>query len=420
MTVTIKELTNHSYIDHELSATLDSSNAFEGPEKLLEIWFYPDPTNIPTSKTLRSIPVAQWVDILKLVKCEILSMKSTANLDAFLLSESSLFVYDHKLTLKTCGTTTTLFCLTKLFELVEEELGWSLKASGENNNDNDNNGRYFPYKVFYSRREFMFPLKQKSIHKNWNDEVEYLNQFFCHGKSYMVGRIDQRSHWNLYVTDTNVSLETRTVGGRRNSSSRCEETYNDETLEILMTKLDPLCAEQFVCNRTIKENHDPDESCNEEADDEGHLLGYNMTKKTGLDNVYHDGIKSKGLSFYHDAFAFSPCGYSSNMIIDEEYYYTLHVTPEKGWSYASFESNVPVHDVSSGKQDNVDVLLKVLEVFKPREFCLTFFTRNTLNSRSLLHLSSIMKQLGTYRKVDKIIYDLEDYQLLYMRFDMKE
>lgn len=111
MTVTIKELTNHNYIDHELSATLDSTDAFEGPEKLLEIWFFPHKKSITTEKTLRNIGMDRWIEILKLVKCEVLSMKKTKELDAFLLSESSLFVFDHKLTMKTCGTTTTLFCL---------------------------------------------------------------------------------------------------------------------------------------------------------------------------------------------------------------------------------------------------------------------------------------------------------------------
>ena len=203
MTISIKELTNHSYVDHQLSATLDSTEAFEGPEKLLEIWFYPQPNEIPTNDkgeklTLRSIPVEKWVSILNLVKCEILSIKSTPLMDAFLLSESSLFVYDHRLTLKTCGTTTTLFCLPYLFEVVKNDLGWDFRNLGED--------KMSPFKVFYSRRAFMFPSKQKSIHKNWADEVEYLNKFFCNGKAYVVGRYDERKHWNLYVTDTRTDI----------------------------------------------------------------------------------------------------------------------------------------------------------------------------------------------------------------------
>ncbi|CAB4252651.1 similar to Saccharomyces cerevisiae YOL052C SPE2 S-adenosylmethionine decarboxylase, required for the biosynthesis of spermidine and spermine [Maudiozyma barnettii] len=406
MTITIKELTNHSYIDHELSATLDSTEAFEGPEKLLEIWFYPDPCAIPDkTKTLRSIPVQIWTDILKLVKCEVLSTKSTKCMDAFLLSESSLFVYDHKITMKTCGTTTTLFCLEEVFKQVESLLNWKC------NIDND---KFSPYKVFYSRRSFMFPSKQRSIHRNWNDEVDYLNKFFTNGKSYTVGRSDQGTHWNLYVTDTNKSSLV-------NDDTECHETNNyeydnDETVEILMTGLNHKCADQFVCNREVKSATSSIDEKDNDADDEGHLLGYNMTKKTGLDKIYHE---SKNSCFHHDAFAFSPCGYSSNMIIDEKYYYTLHVTPEKGWSYASFESNVPVNAVSDNKQDNVDVMQKILKVFQPTEFCLTFFCKDIQNSRSFQRLISDIDIGPKYTKIDKIIYDLDDYQLLYLRFEMK-
>lgn len=402
MTITLKELTNHSYIDHELSANLDSTEAFEGPEKLLEIWFYPNSESTPTRNgqklTLRDLKVEKWVEILKLVKCEVLSIKSTEKMDAFLLSESSLFVYDHRITLKTCGTTTTLFCLQRLFDIVEIELGWNLHKRESNTE------KYNPYKVFYSRRCFMFPLKQRTIHKNWSNEIEYLNNFFSQGRSYLVGRNDQSNHWNLYVTDTNKSM-IQTDNG-------VVDEDPDETLEILMTGLDRQKAQQFICTRSTNgENNTQHAKKNEE--DEGHPLGYNITKSAKLDCVYEN---YKGASFHHDAFAFTPCGYSSNMIIDEEYYYTLHVTPEKGWSYASFESNVPVGQISMNKQDNVQVLKYVIEVFQPDDFCLTFFAKDMFID-SFTKLTQIIGQIPNYSKKDRIIYDLEDYQLLYMRFE---
>lgn len=398
MTVTIQELTNHSYIDHELSATLDSSEAFEGPEKLLEIWFYPNERSIPGNRgSLRDIKFEKWVAILKLVKCEVLSIKSTEKMDAFLLSESSLFVCDHKITLKTCGTTTTLFCLEELFKTVEEELKWDMRATGANQ------AKYHPYKVFYSRRCFMFPLKQRSIHKRWTDEIEYLNKFFCYGSSYLVGRSDQSNHWNLYVTETNKAIQEVVAEEG--------EEEEDETLEILMTGLDPQCAQQFVCKREVKTVEESQEDTNT-SEDEGHLLGYKMTNATRLDKVYNN---TKEVSFHHDAFAFTPCGYSSNIVLDEQYYYTLHVTPEKGWSYASFESNVPVEHVSSKSQDNISVVNHVLSVFQPTDVCLTFFCKSMEND-SFKKLMKIT-QLSNYTKKDRIIYDLDDYHLLYIRFE---
>ncbi|AJU01205.1 CLL_collapsed_G0048980.mRNA.1.CDS.1 [Saccharomyces cerevisiae] len=395
MTVTIKELTNHNYIDHELSATLDSTDAFEGPEKLLEIWFFPHKKSITTKETLRNIGMDRWIEILKLVKCEVLSMKKTKELDAFLLSESSLFVFDHKLTMKTCGTTTTLFCLEKLFQIVEQELSWAFRTT--------QGGKYKPFKVFYSRRCFLFPCKQAAIHQNWADEVDYLNKFFDNGKSYSVGRNDKSNHWNLYVTETDRS----TPKGKEYIED------DDETFEVLMTELDPECASKFVCG--------PEASTIalvEPNEDKGHNLGYQMTKNTRLDEIYVNSAQDSDLSFHHDAFAFTPCGYSSNMILAEKYYYTLHVTPEKGWSYASFESNIPVFDISQGKQDNLDVLLHILNVFQPREFSMTFFTKNYQN-QSFQKLLSINESLPDYIKLDKIVYDLDDYHLFYMKLQRK-
>lgn len=106
------------------------------------------------------------------------------------------------------------------------------------------------------------------------------------------------------------------------------------------------------------------------------------------------------------------------MVLDEKYYYTLHVTPEKGWSYASFESNIPVFDLSQGKQDNLDVLLHILNVFQPREFSMTFFTKNSENP-SFKKLLRIDESLSEYITLDKIVYDLDDYHLFYMKLQKK-
>ncbi|CDR41411.1 CYFA0S07e01772g1_1 [Cyberlindnera fabianii] len=363
-----------AFIDHELSVNLDSTEAFEGPEKLLEIWFFNHDRELPDHKSLRSISHNQWSQLLDLVNCKILSIKSSSKVDAFLLSESSLFVYDHKLILKTCGTTTTLLCLDMLFQLVQRELGWDFLINGKQ-----------PAKVFYSRRAFMFPEKQRSIHKNWDNEVEYLNQYFTNGSHYLIGRIDN-SHWHLYTT---TGITTASTSGT-----------DDETFEILMTEISADKAEQFVTSRKpgfeIDEEHDL-----------GHFLGHSTSNNTGLNNLYNTVQ-------IHDAFSFTPCGYSSNSILDEDKYYTLHVTPEKDWSYASFETNV---DATKFGLTNVEILYKVLEIFKPHKFQFTFFANgDSENMKALRKLDS----LKGYKKVDKILYDLDDYQLMYVSFQLCE
>ena len=92
---------------------------------------------------------------------------------------------------------------------------------------------------------------------------------------------------------------------------------DDETFEVLMTELNPECASKFVCG--------PEASTTapvEPNEDKGHNLGYQMTKETKLDEIYVNSSQDSNLSFHHDAFAFTPCGYSSNMVLDERYYYT--------------------------------------------------------------------------------------------------
>lgn len=87
-----------------------ASAGFEGPEKRLEVYFRPTKSNskVERSGGFRDIKKDEWSDILVDAQCSILSYKSNKYFDAYLLSESSLFVYATKLMIKTCGTTTLL------------------------------------------------------------------------------------------------------------------------------------------------------------------------------------------------------------------------------------------------------------------------------------------------------------------------
>lgn len=405
-----------SYVDHVLSANLDSTHAFEGPEKLLEIWFWPDATKIPASaspKGLRLIPLNTWAEILDQVSCKILSRKSSAAVDAYLLLELSLFVFPHKMILKTCGTTTTLKCLDLLFQSAQEFVSSCISPS-------------LVHKVFYSRRLFMFPDKQLHVHRDWKLEVLWLNRHFEDGKSYVVGDFTLDDHWYLY-----------TVG-----KAAC--SAKDHTLEILMTQLDPECARQFVGHRNAGA-----ESLGDDAD-LGHDCGEETMKSSKLDSLFvgdklaHDEIthmpspqvsdlsdaedvdEAGDLEFLHDAFSFTPCGFSSNSISYGKggYYYTLHITPESGWSYASFETNFPFS--AKLTVSATDVLKRVLNIFRPGRFSVTMVMEScgdsiaeVAGSASFAQLASSDKQLKKlgYSRHERAIYDLRgEHSLLYMNF----
>ena len=95
----------------------DTENAFEGPEKLLEMWFVPGDG---CGLGLRKITRADWEVMLGLVHCKVLSTLSSDSCDAYLLSESSFFVFAHKLILKTCGTTSLLLGIDAILDLAKK------------------------------------------------------------------------------------------------------------------------------------------------------------------------------------------------------------------------------------------------------------------------------------------------------------
>ena len=62
--------------------------------------------------------------MLRKVKCEIMSTCHNTQLDAYVLSESSMFVSKRRFILKTCGRTTPLECLLDLNKLVKVYTGF--------------------------------------------------------------------------------------------------------------------------------------------------------------------------------------------------------------------------------------------------------------------------------------------------------
>jgi Adenosylmethionine decarboxylase len=94
------------------------------------------------------------------------------------------------------------------------------------------------------------------------------------------------------------------------------------------------------------------------------MTGKEMTAKSGIDHL------CPGATI--DETAFTPCGYSMNAILHDSYF-TIHITPEKECSYASFETNTCLRDYGS-------MVRNVLNVFRPKRFVLTMFgdegTRN--------------------------------------------
>lgn len=112
---------------------------FEGSEKRVEIDFALSPA--APSCGLRSLTRAQLDELMTLAHCTIVSNRSNEEFDAYVLSESSLFVYPTKWVLKTCGTTRLLNSVPRLLEL-------AVAAGLE------------PIRCKYTRASFLFPEMQ--------------------------------------------------------------------------------------------------------------------------------------------------------------------------------------------------------------------------------------------------------------------
>ncbi|XP_053206564.1 S-adenosylmethionine decarboxylase proenzyme-like isoform X2 [Panonychus citri] len=308
---------NSSPEHKKMSSEDDSSSSpeychfFEGTEKLLEIWF--DCTDLRQSvdsNDLRLIPRTALESLLALVKCEIISFKKNELIDAYVLSESSMFISRNRFILKTCGTTTLFNCIEPLLYLVKEFTGFDKVLD-----------------IFYSRKNFLRPELQPKPHSSFDNEIEYLDNYFEDSASYCMGRVN-RDCWFLFTL--NPMEPVKMIEGP------------DQTLEIMMQNLDPKVMKLFtreVCT-TAKE----------------------ATSRSGIDKILPGMII--------DDYLFEPCGYSMNGLIKGGYYMTIHITPEPHFSYVSFETNYP-------QANYHDLLSRLLKIFNPGKFTLTLFANES-------------------------------------------
>mmetsp|Transcript_10798 Transcript_10798/g.15234 ORF Transcript_10798/g.15234 Transcript_10798/m.15234 type:complete len:413 (+) Transcript_10798:213-1451(+) len=293
----------------------DYNGCFEGPEKTLEVCFKP---NVGATEGCRGLTRSQLDKICMRARCTILSRISNNYLDAYVLSESSLFIYKYKVVIKTCGTTTLLRCIAYLLKNAGVKLGMELEWVG------------------YSRKNFTFPGDQLYPHSNFNQELQYLKKHQhlsarLNGHGHVLGPITG-DHWFVYVAD---------------KYDRPDFTATDRIINIMMFDLHPDKAIMF--ERTDKEDSE------QKFFMTGEKAAAGMTSKAGIDSLVPGAMI--------DACAFEPCGYSMNAIQFESYY-TIHVTPEQTCSYASFETNNPYRSYRS-------IINNVLNVFRPKRFVLT-------------------------------------------------
>jgi S-adenosylmethionine decarboxylase len=264
------------------------------------------------------------------------------------------------------------------------------------------------------------------------------------GSAYTVGPMN-RDHWLLYLTSPNTQplLPTDTVPlsptikSIQSSPSQPPQslstTYKDHTLEILMSHLDSSSREPFFYPQS--------------GTTSGHDLGRQTTQQIGIDQLFPSS------ETVIDSFGFEPCGYSANAVIgtgqpENVYtkgkpgggYFTIHVTPEEGWSYASFECNVPLplDRPSTGSRPDLSTLIKkVVSIFKPNRLSITLFVSTPQGSTTPALATNgsgtgvdeteqkAWEAFGSdllgeeFARKDRIGYEFDGYDLVFACFEKK-
>uniref|UniRef100_A0A5B7BWI0 S-adenosylmethionine decarboxylase proenzyme n=1 Tax=Davidia involucrata TaxID=16924 RepID=A0A5B7BWI0_DAVIN len=281
-----------------------SAIGFEGYEKRLEISFFePSIFADPEGRGLRSLSKAQLDEILEPAECTVVSSLSNDYVDSYVLSESSLFVYPYKIIIKTCGTTKLLLSIPPILKLADI-LSLTVQS------------------VRYTRGSFIFPGAQSYPHRNFSEEVSVLDNYFGNlgsaSNAYVMGSFDKPQKWHVYSAS---------------AGSMCflDPVY---TLEMCMTGLNREKSSVFFKSQSSS--------------------AAMITNNSGIRKILPDSEICD--------FQFDPCGYSMNAI-EGAAISTIHVTPEDGFSYASFEA--VGYDP---KVVNLDQLVeRVLACFQPSE-----------------------------------------------------
>lgn len=431
-------------------AVSENSTAFEGPEKRLDVVFRPtveSGKSMPcdsdrsqassfaarcstenVSQSFRSLSRSDIEKILDAAACTILSKISNDNVDAYLLSESSLFVFDHRIMIKTCGTTTLLNALPLLMKFA----------------DSLNLCLHF---LQYSRAAYLYPSMQTYPHNCFSNEIQFLEQ--CLDSKYNGSALQIENQgkavWHLYVIDatdastklqsgfsasndvpnsptqsiptcqqasiqplySNVendnlsqishgtgnvdirfSAQATALPGEHNKHRQWKNSATEDistqsrniagrlnvakssnesrkTLEIFMYDLDRDTMSQFFRS---------ERSCTNSRDIQSNIWDHTaqsnseMALCTTREADIYSLLDSRT---YVDAYDFDPCGYSMNGLVPNNAsgstrsYYTIHISPEPEASYVSFETCHLTMGLTS-------TIAAAVKLFRPSKFTATF------------------------------------------------
>lgn len=176
-------------------------DTFEGPEKKLELIF------LSPQPGLRRNSDDRWRKMVNASGADIINKISTEKLDGYLLSESSLFVWEDRVVMITCGKTTPVMAIPDLLKFVDRsEIGF----------------------ICYKRKNLFYPHHQPT---DFEDDRARLLEFFP-GDITRLGSADDDHLHVFYYSNGNEALSP------------------DNTLQVMMHDLKPSVGSLFYYDKS--------------------------------------------------------------------------------------------------------------------------------------------------------------------------
>jgi S-adenosylmethionine decarboxylase proenzyme len=348
----------------------DTGEFFEGVEKRVEIRFSLG-TNSPDGG-LCSFKRAVWDELCALCRCEIIHHTTLPGFKSFVLSESSLFVFPDMIMIKTCGTTIPL---NGVDYIVREAGRFGISAID----------------MLYSRADFLMPALQEFPHNSLRNELEFLERMTVDdrvvpGKSSILGDPSGR-HWLIH---------------RKSFTHQCDAPDSIDTpehrqgfsegpkisVDIIMTGIDREVCKGFYQSL-------------DRSDEENQNFMANLIKP-----ILPEFLNIEGKCY-------DPCGYSANghepLGSNPDRFFTVHVTPEEDFSYASFEASFYQSTVRSrsdlfGLETDVKMMRQIetmvinaLRVFAPKSAMVTM-----ISSDESVHTKELATRLSVESSKDYV------------------
>jgi len=279
-------------------------------------------------------------------------MRDGGGCTAYVLSESSLFVFDQRIILKTCGTTTPLLVLDALAELMID--GSVTSCPGDSKASRGSASfAWLVDLLAFTHIDYRFPQRQKYPHRSFSEEVTFIQSRFPTAEEFRLPTTSD-GQFHLVVWGNEESMR---------SGYLCESLSIDE---VMMIGINEQSCERFAGDRPF-EASDSEPWKSDRTSEESFGLSACSSEECSLSgfsskhpqSVFKELLPKKGVQA--DQFWFTPCGYSCNAVCNSDFF-SAHISPEPESSYASVETSIPFQHVSSAHFRH-----RIVETFQPAE-----------------------------------------------------